>query len=398
MSFEKQIKRSGFKRILSKIAASPDRGSIREKFGIVSEVEEEIANTYTLQAQYNLQNNWSQSVFAQRKNRYYNIYPYDYNRVILNSTTKPICTEKIQKRQKKFEAISCIPQNDLDLGNPEHERDSIVAEEYKNSYINASWIMAPSELPGHSYIATQGPLKHTAGCFWQMVYERKVQRIVMLTKCNEKKMEKCSTYWPTEGIRFNNFTENGVCVSFLSENIILDGNAIERKFEVFPTNTQRGEQEELLHGVHIDEPSELLHDGLIVTQYCFMDWPDSGIPSSSKSIIDLIKHVRTTNRAGVELTSSSTTEDNNVSGKALENTSKGPTIVHCSAGVGRTGTWCVLDSCIEYLEKFGEYDGDLIFDLFLFYRRQRVHMVQTSSQLSFIYKALHFYLDSERLL
>jgi protein tyrosine phosphatase len=222
-------------------------------------------------------------------------------------------------------------------------------------YINASWILAPYDIPKF-YIATQGPISTTLYDFWRLVVEKHVSIIVCLTPEIEKNVLKCGRYWPLEN--------EALCLTrpdsghyVIVKNIKksrndMDANCIVRTISIEMYNGQ----EELLETRQ-------------VTQLQFLGWPDHGAPTETNHVIALIKLTR-----------------------QFEQENK-PVLVHCSAGCGRTGTFCVVDTA-EYLVRT---KPDLLIDpIFLLtdaFRKQRTTMVQAQSQYNFCYKALKDFMD-----
>ncbi|KAJ1958448.1 tyrosine protein phosphatase 1 [Linderina pennispora] len=225
--------------------------------------------------------------------------------------------------------------------------DNRVRLEGRNDYINASHIKMPRVTP-NTYIATQGPLKHSVGDFWRMVWEQKAQAIVMLVKPVEDGRSKCEMYWPTESQRFGDIT-----VTLESERPMdARGDTLVRKFVLARYGEIRS-----------------------VVQLHYMEWPDHGVPPSPLPILNIIQYLRS----------------------EIVPDAKHPVIVHCSAGVGRTGSFITLDSSIDHLATHhNEYNGDLIMDIFKNLRSQRVMMVQTLDQLAFCYEAVIYSLSEQK--
>ncbi|KAI9481223.1 MAG: protein-tyrosine phosphatase-like protein [Benjaminiella poitrasii] len=259
-------------------------------------------------------------------NRYYNILPYDRNRVILS---------------------------DPRLG-PAGSNDD---DDDEDGYINASWIFAPFEIP-RTYIATQGPTLATLVDFWRMVVEEHVPVIVCLTPTSEDGFEKCARYWPlgddTMHLRHTVDREINVKISNMKkERRDTEADCIVRTIMVqFYRNDQLIEQAR-------------------VTQLQFLGWPDHGVPTDTTKVIGLIRLTRQLQEAGR------------------------PTVVHCSAGCGRTGTFCVIDSAEVLLRTQKNLTLDPIFILTDEFRKQRTTMVQALSQYGFCYNALLDFIDQE---
>ncbi|XP_068957815.1 receptor-type tyrosine-protein phosphatase epsilon isoform X2 [Petaurus breviceps papuanus] len=214
-----------------------------------------------------------------------------------------------------------------------------------SDYINASYIDGYKEK--NKFIAAQGPKQETVNDFWRMVWEQKSATIVMLTNLKERKEEKCHQYWPDQGC----WMYGNIRVS-VEDCIVLVDYTI-RKFCI-----------------------QSLHDGCkaprLVTQLHFTSWPDFGVPFTPIGMLKFLKKVKTLNPSHA-----------------------GPITVHCSAGVGRTGTFIVIDAIIDMMHAEQKVD---VFEFVSRIRNQRPQMVQTDMQYTFIYQALleyYLYGDTE---
>ncbi|XP_075473167.1 receptor-type tyrosine-protein phosphatase C [Ascaphus truei] len=205
-----------------------------------------------------------------------------------------------------------------------------------SDYINASYVHGFKE--PRKYIAAQGPKEETMNAFWRMIWEQKTTIIVMVTRCEELNRNKCAQYWPSMEEGTEIFGDLSVKIS--AEKIYPD--YITRKLRV--TNER--------------EKSS----GRDLTHIQFIIWPDHGVPDDPHLLLKLRRRVN-----------------------ALSNFFSGPIIVHCSAGVGRTGTYISIDAMLEGLEAEGRVD---VYGYVVQLRRQRCLMVQVESQYIFIHKAL----------
>ncbi|KAJ2522902.1 Tyrosine-protein phosphatase non-receptor type 13 [Coemansia sp. RSA 1939] len=236
----------------------------------------------------------------------------------------------------------------------------------KSDYINASHIALPESVAvaaGTRYIATQGPLNHTVGDFWQMVWEQNARTVVMLANPVEANRPKCAVYWPT---RVGQTivpapSGNGSKVAAVSVTLV-DEHSLDPALA--PGVTVRS----------FELRSETAADPRTVRQLHYTDWPDHGVPSSPVSLLLLLKELHSA--AGSQPDASA------------------PVVVHCSAGVGRSGTLIVLDAAMRYFAAHDDYAGDLVADVFRSLRAQRVQMVQTLNQFMFCYHAIGFMLSS----
>uniref|UniRef100_A0A2C9LLG6 protein-tyrosine-phosphatase n=1 Tax=Biomphalaria glabrata TaxID=6526 RepID=A0A2C9LLG6_BIOGL len=213
-----------------------------------------------------------------RKNRYKDIIPYDHSRVHLQALNEP-----------------------------------------EDDYINASYVRDHQNR--HKYIATQGPNFVSLNDFIRMLWEQKVEQVVMLTHLDEYSKEKCEQYWPTSGTK-----EYGT-------------------IEVRLTHTKNFTN-------YIVRYLELVKDQEAhkVTQYHYISWPDHGVPSSPWALVEFEQRV-----------------------SALKTST--PLVVHCSAGVGRTGTFIALLNIMQQAEQTGQVD---IFSTVVKLRQDRLLMVQTA--------------------
>ncbi|XP_060758757.1 receptor-type tyrosine-protein phosphatase beta isoform X3 [Neoarius graeffei] len=215
-----------------------------------------------------------------------------------------------------------------------------------SDYINASFI--PGNNFRREYIATQGPLPGTKDDFWRMVWEQNVHNIVMVTQCVEKGRGKCDQYWPVDR---EPLYYGDLVVDMLSESVLSEWTI--REFKIFCEG-------------QLSYPR-------IVRHFHYTVWPDHGVPETTQSLIQFVRTVRDyTDR---------------VSGS-------GPTVVHCSAGVGRTGTFIVLDRALQQLDSRGTIDiYGCVFDL----RLHRSHMVQTESQYVYLHQCVRDVLRARKL-
>ncbi|KAI8877958.1 receptor/non-receptor type protein-tyrosine phosphatase [Backusella circina FSU 941] len=216
-----------------------------------------------------------------------------------------------------------------------------------NSYINASWITPPLDIPVQ-YIATQGPIPSTIFDFWRTIVEYQVPVIVCLTPEYENQLDKCACYWPI-GDKALEIASEAVTLSVKNikqERMDHASNSLVRTLSV--EFTRKG--------------TTLISTQ--VNQLHFQGWPDHGVPSQTDQVIGLIKlsrQLRVQNK---------------------------PILVHCSAGCGRTGTFCVVDSAELYLKENPEIELDLVFALTDDFRSQRTNMVQDLAQYEFCYRVL----------
>uniref|UniRef100_A0A8C6XZ67 Receptor-type tyrosine-protein phosphatase n=1 Tax=Naja naja TaxID=35670 RepID=A0A8C6XZ67_NAJNA len=216
-----------------------------------------------------------------------------------------------------------------------------------SDYINASFINGYQEK--NRFIAAQGPKEETVNDFWRMIWEQNTATIVMVTNLKERKECKCAQYWPDQGC----WTYGNIRVSVEDVTVLVDYTV--RKFCI----QQVGD-------VTNKKPQRL------VTQFHFTSWPDFGVPFTPIGMLKFLKKVKTCNPQYA-----------------------GAIVVHCSAGVGRTGTFIVIDAMLDMMHAEKKVD---VYGFVSRIRAQRCQMVQTDMQYVFIYQALlehYLYGDTE---
>ncbi|XP_015470817.1 receptor-type tyrosine-protein phosphatase kappa-like [Parus major] len=215
----------------------------------------------------------------------------------------------------------------------DHCRVVLQPSDTGNGYINASYV--DTYRSPRFFIAAQGPLSGTVVDFWHMVWQEKTSVIVMLTGLVEQNKIKCEQYWPEQEQVYGDFTvtlNNTWTTTGLVKRIFClqkAGCALPRAVE----------------------------------QFHYLLWPDHGVPRNPSQLLCLVEVVN----------------------KRVLEAPAGPVLVHCSAGIGRTGTFIALD----FLLKMGKAEGKVdVFHCVQQLREQRVSMVQTKEQYSFLYEAL----------
>eukprot|EP00051_Salpingoeca_urceolata_P027275 m.480763 g.480763 ORF g.480763 m.480763 type:complete len:590 (+) comp21939_c0_seq1:90-1859(+) len=233
----------------------------------------------------------------------------------------------------------------------DHTRVSLkdVGPEVGADYINANYLDGEVPNSKKAYIACQGTLTATINAFWQMVWENNVHIIVMTTNLVERGKNKCTQYWPNSGaLKFGKFT-----VEHVAEK--MHGFYMKRQFQLALPGQQ---------------PRE-------VFQYHYIGWPDHGVPQSPDDVLTFLCTVKQHTR-------------DLQSGRLPV----GPMVVHCSAGIGRTGTFVVIDILLDVIDQWG-IDTDIdIQRTIQTVRSQRSGVIQTEAQYSFVYKAVLAYIDN----
>jgi len=216
-----------------------------------------------------------------------------------------------------------------------------------SDYINANFI---GDFEGTStmYIACQAPLPATFADFWRMVWEQGVPILIMLTPLVEKSRVKAHQYWPGPGEteRYGPFTVR-------SHSTTIYKNITIRKFWLSAEDQTRE-----------------------IVQLHYEEWRDMGVPERPTGILTL-----------VEVTHKFLKRSGTVRGGVYA-----PTVVHCSAGIGRTGTFIALDIAMQQFENLSHYS---VFEIVKRMREQRFGMVQTEEQYLFIYRALEEWLSKQ---
>nr|XP_033961740.1 receptor-type tyrosine-protein phosphatase delta-like isoform X26 [Pseudochaenichthys georgianus] len=235
--------------------------------------------------------------------------------------------------------------SNLEVNKPKNRYANVIAYDHSrvllaaidgipgSDYINANYIDGYRKQ--NAYIATQGALPETFGEFWRMIWEQRSAIIVMMTKLEERSRVKCDQYWPTRATE----TYGLIQVSLL-DTVELATYCV-RTFSLFKNGSSEKRE---------------------VRQFQFTAWPDHGVPEHPTPFLAFLRRV-----------------------KACNPPDAGPMVVHCSAGVGRTGCFIVIDAMMERIKHEKTVD---IYGHVTVMRAQRNYMVQTEDQYIFIHDAL----------
>ncbi|XP_057200354.1 receptor-type tyrosine-protein phosphatase S isoform X19 [Triplophysa rosa] len=235
--------------------------------------------------------------------------------------------------------------SNLEVNKPKNRYANVIAYDHSrvllsaidgipgSDYINSNYIDGYRKQ--NAYIATQGPLPETFGDFWRMIWEQRSANIVMMTKLEERSRVKCDQYWPNRG------TETyGLIQVTLLDTVELATYCV-RTFALYKNGSSEKRE---------------------VRQFQFTAWPDHGVPEHPTPFLAFLRRVKSCNPPDA-----------------------GPMVVHCSAGVGRTGCFIVIDAMLERIKHEKTVD---IYGHVTLMRAQRNYMVQTEDQYVFIHDAL----------
>ncbi|KAI8380441.1 protein-tyrosine phosphatase-like protein [Choanephora cucurbitarum] len=297
-------------------------------------------------------------------NRYDNIWPYEYSRVKLNENDD----DYINANHVQFANIMRdITQSPL----PQSTQEASLEEKGLLSEASIQ-TMKPSANKDLStsrpYICTQGPLPTTFGAFWKMIWDQESFVIVMLTQELEMNKMKCHRYWPS----------------------VVD---VPQDYDAF-TVTLKSEYKQAV--VNINDKRERIYDGLdeeciiirtihikhnvsdierTITHLQYTGWTDFGVPDYPIGILQLVSEA-----------------DEAYARYQTDSLGSGPMIVHCSAGCGRSGTFCVIDTMIQRLwhdkDVYTSSTQDKLWETIYRFREQRMSMVQTHRQFVFCYESI----------
>jgi len=258
----------------------------------------------------------------------------------------------------------------------EHSRVTLEKQPNQSKYINASFINPLRYMGGHVvYIATQAPLPNTFSVFWSVIWEYDIRTIVMLAREQEAGRTKCDNYW-------DELTAEPFQVSVLEQKTISSQEL--REFSV-PSDPNSKDTDicviqRTLQVRNLTDPDTPRH----ITHFQYVAWPDHSVPDSPLDLLALNKlvHEKRTDPSH-------------------------PIVVHCSAGIGRTGAYIIIDAASTFLRQVRstltrhdehsvipsrhqcwESPIDIIFEATMVMREQRMSMIETVRQYVFVYKAI----------
>ncbi|KAM6970441.1 tyrosine-protein phosphatase non-receptor type 9 [Aplochiton taeniatus] len=251
--------------------------------------------------------------------------------------------------RNRYRDVLCLDQSRVRLKARRNER---------SDYINASFMDGYKQR--NAYIGTQGPLEKTYEHFWRMVWEQNVLVVVMTTRTEEGGRKKCGQYWPLD--------ERGQEVY---GHLAVVNQRVDQHPHYCHTTLE-------LHNTETCEQRQVNH-------FQFLSWPDYGVPSSATTLIDFLGAVKRQQQRAVAAL-----------GTQWRGHSLGPPlVVHCSAGIGRTGTFCALDICLSQLQDVGSLNVNATVRRM---RTQRAFSIQTPEQYCFSHNALLEYAQRQGLL
>ncbi|XP_061674950.1 tyrosine-protein phosphatase non-receptor type 2a isoform X1 [Syngnathoides biaculeatus] len=257
----------------------------------------------------------------------------------------PTCPEIRNQANEYPFTVAKLPVNRnlnryRDVSPYDHSR--VKLENSENDYINASLVAV--EEAHRAYILSQGPLRNTCGHFWLMIWEQCSKAVIMLNRIIEKESEKCAQYWPTTEELQMSFTDTGFVVRLLSEE---DHSYFTIRL-LRLQNTKTGEWRSIYH-------------------FHYTAWPDFGVPESPASFLNFLFKVRESGSL---------------------DTKHGSSVVHCSAGIGRSGTFALVDTCLVLMDRRNNPSSVDIQKVLLDMRDYRMGLIQTPDQLRFSYMAV----------
>lgn len=276
----------------------------------------------------------------------------EYERILKKRLVDGECsTARLPENAERNRFQDVLPYDDARV-------ELVPTKENNTGYINASHIKVSVSGIEWDYIATQGPLQNTCQDFWQMVWEQGVAIIAMVTAEEEGGREKSFRYWPRLGSRHNTVTYGRfkITTRFRTDSGCYATTGLKMK------HLLTGQERTVWH-----------------LQYT--DWPEHGCPEDLKGFLSYLEEIQSVRR-----------HTNSTSEPKSHNP---PLLVHCSAGVGRTGVVILSEIMVACLEHNEVLDIPRVLDML---RQQRMMLVQTLGQYTFVYRVLIQFLKSSRLI
>ncbi|XP_029453610.1 tyrosine-protein phosphatase non-receptor type 21 isoform X2 [Rhinatrema bivittatum] len=276
----------------------------------------------------------------------------EYERILKRRLVGGECaTARLPENAERNRYQDVLPYDDTRV-------ELVPTKENNTGYINASHVKVTVGGVDWDYIATQGPLQNTCQDFWQMVWEQGVTIIAMVTAEEEGGREKSFRYWPRLGSRHNTVTYGRfkITTRFRTDSGCYATTGLKIK------HLLTGQERTVWH-----------------LQY--MDWPEHGCPQDLKGFLAYLEEIQSVRR-----------HTNSTMDPKSPNP---PVLVHCSAGVGRTGVVILSEIMIACLEHNEMLDIPRVLDML---RQQRMMMVQIICQYTFVYSVLIQFLKSSRLI
>ena len=243
----------------------------------------------------------------------------------------------------RYKNIRCYKDNYVKISSP-HEK------------INASWIHLPYE---NSFISAQAPLKNTVDDFWTMCFDHDINTVIMLCNLEENGKEKCEKYW-----------ENKNC----DKDAIVDSTELGSNFVITYT-TEQINDDITIRNINIRDTEKNENNEKKIKQIHYGSWPDHksvDLQSIYGNILFMFNLV-----------------DNEIG--------HNPIVVHCSAGVGRTGTFIALYNLYrDILSQIHDEKNKKItlnfMNLVRKMKEMRMHLVETEDKYNLIYQFVEKFL------
>ncbi|KAG7224359.1 hypothetical protein INR49_004701 [Caranx melampygus] len=266
----------------------------------------------------------------------------------------------------RYKTILPNPESRVILRSPEEEAGP-------DRYINANYIRGYRGAP-RAYIATQGPMVHTVGDFWDMVWQERSSIIVMVTRLKENN-EKCEVYWPQPAERTMRLKEDEE--DEMRQRTEDEEEGETGRFGRFLLKVRNSQEKD---GFTVtDMEIQLCSERRSVKHYWFTSWPDHHIPQCTAPLLRMVEEVERYSKFLLPKSSQPITDSS---------TGPGPVIVHCSAGIGRTGCFIASSIGCQQLRETGQVD---ILETVCQLRLDRGGMIQTTEQYQFLYSTLAQY-------